>query len=421
MTALLKLTFVFGGIILLLSRKCDLGLALLLASAAVGLLFDHPPLEIARDALLASVDPLTLLLAGAVVLIILLGELLRQTGSIKGLVDALQALIPSQRIVIAALPALIGLLPMVGGAMFSAPMVEEIGAQWQGKGNGCSLSSERKTFINYWFRHFWEPISPLYPSMLLGATLLNVEPFQLAGIIWPLAVAAIAGGLLFGLTGLPQRREHHPRPKSHTHSRRILLRSIWPIGTVILLSLILPATLPLDERTALILSLLITISLTVILKKIPIRDLGTILRHHIPWATLGVIFGALIFRRVLENSGAVNGVANDLIQLHIPLPLIAFGAPFIAGLLTGLMSAAFSIGFPVILPLIAANGDTLSPGWAAWMMAGGFVGGMLSPVHLCLALTRVYFKAEWGPLYRLLVPPSLLVMATGAILLWLSS
>jgi hypothetical protein len=62
-TALLKLTFVFAGIVLLLSRKWNLGLVLLLASVAVGLLFAYPLPEIVRDVLLTSVDLLTLRLA----------------------------------------------------------------------------------------------------------------------------------------------------------------------------------------------------------------------------------------------------------------------------------------------------------------------------------------------------------------------
>ena len=76
-------------------------------------------------------------LALAVVLIMTLSELLRQTGGLKGMVESLQALIPNGRFVIAALPALVGLLPMIGGAMFSAPMVEE-------SSRGLDLSRERK-------------------------------------------------------------------------------------------------------------------------------------------------------------------------------------------------------------------------------------------------------------------------------------
>jgi hypothetical protein len=123
---------------------------------------------------------------------------------------------------------------------------------------------------------------------------------------------------------------------------------------------------------------------------------------------------------VLENSGAVLAVSDALTSLHIPLAVVAFGVPFVAGLLTGLMAAGFSIGFPVILPLVVADGGTIAPAWAAWLLAGGLLGTMFSPVHLCLALTRVYFKAEWGPIYRRIAPSALLVAATAATMLLLA-
>jgi len=408
-TALLKLTLVFAGIVLLLSRKWNLGLVLLLASIVVGLLFAHPLPEIGRDVLLATVDPLTLRLALAVVLIMTLGELLRQTAGLKGMVEALQALIPNGRIVIAALPALVGLLPMVGGAMFSAPMVDEVGDR-------LGVDQGRKTFINYWFRHIWEPVSPLYPSMMLAAELLGLTTTQLAGSTWPLTLAAVVGGLLFGLLGLPRRGADSPSSTSHIQSLWILATSIWPIALVIILSLILPV----DERFTLVISLLVTIALMVAVKRFPLRDLGTVLCQRIPWKSVVVIFGALIFRRVLDNSSAMLATSDALTNLHIPLVAVAFGVPFVAGLLTGLIAAAFSISFPVILPLVVVDGGAIAPEWVAWLVAGGVIGAMFSPVHLCLALTRVYFKAGWGPIYRLLVPSALLVTATAAGMLLLS-
>jgi integral membrane protein (TIGR00529 family) len=406
---LLKLAFIFAGIVLLLSRKLNLGLVLLLASVAVGLLFAYPFPEIVRDVLLTSVDLLTLRLALAVVMIITLGELLRQTAGLSGLVEALQALIPNGRIVIAALPALVGFLPMVGGAMFSAPMVDEVGDR-------LGINGERKTFVNYWFRHIWEPVLPIYPAMLLAAALLGLTTTQLAGATWPLVAAAVTGGLLFGLWGLPRHGDNDPPPIPYRQSLRTLASSVWPIALVIVMSL----TLPVDERLTLILSLVVTIGLMLVVKRIPLRDLGTILRERIPWKTVVVIFGALIFRCVLENSGAVLAVSDALTELRLPLSLVAFGVPFIAGLLTGLVVAGFSIGFPVILPLVVADSGAVPPEWAAWLMAGGFLGAMLSPVHLCLALTRVYFKAEWGPIYRRIAPAALLVAATAGGIVLLS-
>ena len=409
MTALLKLTLVFAGIVVLLSRKWNLGLVLLLASVAVGLLFAYPLPEIMRDVLLTTVDPLTLRLALAVVLIMTLSELLRQTAGLSGMVESLQALIPDGRIVIAALPALVGLLPMLGGAMFSAPMVDEVGDR-------LGVDGERKTFVNYWFRHIWEYVFPVYPSMMLAAVLLNLTTAQLAGATWPLTVTAVVSGLLFGLLGLPRRSTDDPPPASRAQSLRTLATSVWPVALVILLSLVLPV----DERFRLVLGVLVTIALMMVVKHLPLRDLGTVLCERIPWKTVVVIFGALIFRRVLDTSGAVLATSDGLTDLRIPLAVIAFAVPFIAGLLTGVSSAAFSIGFPVVLPLVVVDGETIAPEWVAWLMAGGFLGVMFSPVHLCLALTRVYFKAEWGPIYGRIVPSALLVAVTAAGILLLA-
>jgi hypothetical protein len=181
--------------------------------------------------------------------------------------------------------------------------------------------------------------------------------------------------------------------------------------------IILSLTLPLDERVTLVLSLVATIVLMMAVNRISLGTLGHILRERIPWETIVVVFGALIFRRVLDSSGAVNAVSEALTRSGVPVVAVAFLVPFIAGLLTGLSIGAFSIGFPVILPLVAAEGAAIAPGWAAWLMAGGFLGVMCSPLHLCLSLTRVYFGAEWGPVYRRIIPSSLGVAVIATVLL----
>jgi hypothetical protein len=42
--------------------------------------------------------------------------------------------------------------------------------------------------------------------------------------------------------------------------------------------------------------------------------------------------------------------------------------------------------------------------------AAGFLGVLFSPVHLCLVLTKDYFGADLGLVYRLLSRPALLVL-----------
>ncbi|MCJ7551851.1 MAG: DUF401 family protein [Anaerolineae bacterium] len=404
MIGLLKLALVFAGIVVLLRRRGDLGLLLFAASIAVGLLFGYPLPDIGGDILSAVIDPLTLRLAVVVVFILILGELLRHTASLTGMVESLRELIPSGRAVMAVLPATIGLLPMVGGAMLSAPMVEEVGRQ-------MNADSEQKTFVNYWFRHMWEPMFPVYPSAMLAATFCGLTSVQLAGATWVVTASAMLGGLLFGLLRIRQESEDSQPPDIRwSDSLKQFIHSIWPVALLVILAM----ALPLDDEIRLVIALLITIPLMIAVKRLHVRVLWPIVRHRIAWKTILVIFGALSFRLVLENCGAVATVSEELTRLNVPLPLVAFAVPFIGGLFTGLMAAAYSIGFPIVIPLIVSQGGAVAPAWAAWLLAGGFLGVMLSPMHLCLSLTREYFKANWGPLYRLLLPSGLLTLAAVA-------
>ena len=285
--------------------------------------------------------------------------------------------------------------------MFSAPMVGHIGERLR-------ASPARKTFVNYWFRHVWEYVFPLYPSFLLGATLLGLSDREAVTILWPLALASAVGGVLFGLLGLK------PPPPSEGDSPaysslRQLGSSVWPIALVLALAI--------GVGLDLVISLLVTIALLAWVNRIGVRQFWEIMRHRIRWSTVILILGAMIFRRVLEETGAVTAASQVLTAMHVP-PLVAiFAVPFGSGLMTGMGTAAYAIGFPIILPL--ASHSPIGPGMVAWVWAGGFLGVMMSPLHLCLALTRVYFQADWPAAYRRILPASLLTAAVALALLLL--
>jgi integral membrane protein (TIGR00529 family) len=398
---LLKLVGVLALIVLLLRLKWNLGLVLLLASAATGLLFGRAPADLGLDALGAALDLLTLRLVAIVLLIMFFGEILRGTLRLEGLIRSLGDLFVDRRWLLPLMPMLIGLLPMVGGAMFSAPMVEEAS-------QGLDLGRERRTFVNYWFRHTLESVFPLYPSLVLAASLMGVSPRTLTVTQWPLFVAAVAGGILFGLLGIRRVRSATGNRPSQRDTWLLLLKSIWPIGLVLGLTLVLGVDL--------IVSLLLTIAVLIAVHRLGPRQLLAFVRK-MPLDSVPVLFGAMIFRRVLETSHAVEVASEALAGLGIPLAVTVFSVPMLAGLLTGLAVAAFAIGFPLVFPLCGP--DLVGSGYGLLAYAGGFVGLMLSPVHLCLALTRVYFKAEWGGVYRRLLPAALVMAATAAVVVLL--
>lgn len=398
MLDLVRLLSVLTLILFLLARRWNLGGVLLLASLLLGVLFPQPLPDFAMDLGSALVAPLTLRLAGVVVLIMMLGYLLRETAGLDQLAQGLEGLVADPRVVLALWPSFIGLLPMVGGAMFSAPLVNQMGER-------LGIDPERRTFVNYWFRHAWEYVFPLYPSFLLGAALLGISEREATAALWPLFVASLFGGVLFGLMGI--RREGGGRRDSVWSSVGALVRGGWPVGLALVLALVI--------QVDLLIALLATIVLVVRVYRVPLGALRDGLLRGIPWGTVAVVFGAMVFRQALESTHAIDTFSAALSQLQVPTVLVLFAVPFVAGFLTGLGAGAFSIGFPVILPFLSHSPP--AAGEVAWVWAGGFLGVMLSPMHLCLALTHDYFGARWGGVYSRLVPAVLLVVCTAAALL----
>jgi integral membrane protein (TIGR00529 family) len=397
MLDLLKLAGILALIILLLRLKWNLGLVLLLASVLTGLIYGRALDELALDTLSAAVDALTLRLVAIVLLITFLGGILRSTLQLEGLIRAMGDLFVDRRWLLPLMPTIIGLLPMVGGAMFSAPMVEEAS-------QGLDVSPERRTFVNYWFRHPWESIFPLYPSLILAAGLMGVSPQELTITQWPIFVASVVGGVLFGLVGIKRGNTQDGSRPGYQQTLALLLKSIWPIVLVLALSVLFDVDL--------ILSLVVTIVVLIAVQRQGPRQLWAVVKD-MPLGTVPIILGAMIFRRVLETSQAIEVASEALASMGIPLAIVVFSVPLLSGILTGLAVAAFAIGFPIVFPLCGP--DLMASGYGLLAYAGGFVGLMLSPVHLCLALTRVYFKAGWGGVYQRLLPAAALVAISAVV------
>lgn len=399
MVDLLKLLLIFALTVFLLFKKWDLGLILLLNAGLATALFAYPlrflPLSVWRG--VSAKD--TLDLALAVFLVLLLAELLRHTRSTETMVTSLQELVPDSRLLVALLPMLIGLMPMLGGAMFSAPMVNEIGTSMH-------LTADRKTFINYWFRHTMEYVFPLYSSLLMISALVGISVNHFISISWPLTVVAIAGGALWGLVGI-QRQTHTSNGKPKGRVWRELLASTWPLLLVVLTVAFF--------KMPMIPTLLAIIGLVLLIHRVGPRQWRDVLKRSLPLPTFSAIFGVMIFKRVLEDAGAIQTIPQTLSALGLPALLVAFVIPMVIGMLTGLATAASALSVPLVLPLLTAAGlDAATAG--VWLFVGGFSGVMLSPMHLCLALTRPYFNANWGGLYKAIVPSVAMVIAAAVVI-----
>jgi len=131
------------------------------------------------------------------------------------------------------------------------------------------------------------------------------------------------------------------------------------------------------------------------------------IRHGFTPDVIVIVFGTMLFKFTMENSGAVAHLSQYFTEKGIPLLPVLFILPFISGLLTGITVGFVGGTFPLILSL--AGGAHLNQ--ITFAFASGFVGVLLSPVHLCFVLTREYFKADIAGIYRKTIPGCAIIMA----------
>ena len=408
--AVVRIFFVFGLVLAAIRFGWSLGSAFLGGAFVLGLVFALPPGAIAVAALRALADLKTLSLTVVVSLILVLSQSLEASGQMARLLDRFKGLVARQRLNIVLFPALIGLLPMPGGAIFSAPMVRNIGAE-------ARLGGAQMSFINYWFRHLWEYWWPLYPGVLLATNLAAIDLWTFVGALFPMTLVAAAAGYLPLRRMMPAGRlGPGGRPVGGARVG-LFFRELTPVLIAIipgiLLGSLLEAVLPgpaaaVSKELGLIAALCTAIGWVWRTNRMPgVQRRRIVLRREM-LAMVYMVAAILVFKGVLLDSHAVDAVSDELMRWQIPLVAIAVTLPLIVGLVAGITIAFVGSAFPIIISLVAAydaGGQTLA--YLILAMTGGFVGVLLSPLHLCLVLSNQYFKADPVSVYRHLWMPCL--------------
>jgi hypothetical protein len=388
MIVLLKIAAIILALLVLIRLKWDLGLVLALDTALTAVLFGMPVGEFLRESGRALVDAETFNLIGILVLVLYLGRILQTGGHFKRMVEALKPLVRDSRLILAIPSAFIGLLPMMAGAMMGAPIVEEAARKWD-------LSPAWKTFLNYWFRHIWEYSWPLYVNLILAASIVGVPIVRVCLVQFPFTVLAAATGLVVLFRHVPYERNEigDARPRVRDYVK--VVTSIWPIFLTIVL--IFAVRLPMLAALA------VSCLLSQVLTRMPLAERWSVIRQSLSLRIVLLTAAVMVFKGILETSGALAAVGSAVSPTGISGIVLLFAAPFTVGLLTGVNQAFAAIAFPLLVPIIGQGHPDLVLFLFAYV--SGFVGILLSPAHLCLALTADYFHADLKDVYRLLVGP----------------
>jgi hypothetical protein len=292
------------------------------------------------------------------------------------------------------LPALIGMLPMPGGALFSAPMVETASSE-------IGIKPEQKLAINYWFRHVLEFSWPLYPGFILALSIFGLETWRLMVFQIPVTVGAIIAGLLFVLPAIPV--SHLGNGRVSPSGLRDFARDIFPIAMVVGLMFLLQGCaeamgrlsarpVPAPQHLSMAIALAAGIAYLVRSNSLSRADVKSALLNSGVVSIVLMVFAIMAFKGVLGESRTIDQVRTELQAFQIPEILVIALLPLVAGFVTGIAVAFVGSSFPLVATLLPP-GDAVLP-YVILAYGFGFIGMMLSPVHLCFLVTQEYYHAN---------------------------
>ncbi len=160
----LKIASIVVALIVLLRFKVDLALTIFLLSLYTVILFQVNLTTAWFAAAQEMVSSNTIQLFIITTMVLYIETVQKSRHMFDKLISSLNSMMRDTRIVGIVSPAIIGFLPLLGGALISAPLVDV-------STKNLNLKPEFKTFINYWFRHIWEYVWPIYASLVLFQTL----------------------------------------------------------------------------------------------------------------------------------------------------------------------------------------------------------------------------------------------------------
>ena len=378
---LLWVGFSLAIVLLLVVSRRDLALGMGIATVVLAI-FTHSFGSFGTALWETISDPSVLLLALVVGTIPLIGGVMEASGEMDRLVANLRIGI---RPFLALGPGLLGMLPMPGGALLSAPLIE------RGAGHA---PADIKAAANVWFRHVLLLVYPLGPALIASAKIAELEVYSAIPYLIPAFLLTLGLGYVFLL-----RRVSGKLTQTGSFSLIGLMVPLLIILIAPILDLVLKRTaaLPYTEIGT-VAGVLVSLFMSTIIGKIRLPQFGLIVLKARPWKYVFIIVAMFAFLNVFTTSG----VPERIGAMSLPPVLLCIVIGALLGLITGRIQAPMSIVVPIY---VTTYGAMSAPVFAVTYFAI-FLGYILTPIHPCISVSLEYFKTSLGEFIRRLAVPT---------------
>ena len=328
---------------------------------------------------------------------------LRKSGSLHGMVVTLRNIFSSNKVTLAFMPAFLGLLPSLGGARFSAPIVQEAS-------EGIAVDDEQKSAVNLWFRHIFEFSNPLMPGVILACGIANVSIGDLIDQVGWVTILCFVLGWIFLI--VPLKITDPEKATNTQHDRTIDWKSlILAFGPIVTSFLLIVAF---DVQAALAMGLVVVAFIPLYFWfKRPI-SVKSVFTESLDKKLFFNVVCILYFIQLLTVIGTLDEIVNVFNNSALPQAVIIACLSFIFGVMTGMGQGYIAIVMPIVA--LMAPGNIVLVGIA---MVYGMAGQMVTPTHLCILVTVEYFKSRlWKTIGKCGVLSLLMILIFSAWTYW---
>ena len=381
---LIWIGFVLSIVALLYISRRSLWLAMT-AAAVVLALFTLPTSEMVAALTRTFADPSVLLITFVVGIIPLIGGALEESGEMDRLVANMRM---GKRPFFAVSPALLGMLPMPGGALLSAPLIER---------GGKDVPADVKTAANVWFRHAFLLVYPLGSSLIASAKIASIGLYQAILYLFPAFLLTVFIGYFILLRHVEGRMDYE--------GEFSLSGLLVPLGIILsapVIDIAMKSTLHLQyPEIGTAVGVSVSLLLAMVIGGIGGKQLPAIVAKMRPWKYAFIILAMFLFLNVFTLSGSPEILAS--LDLSPVLLCIVIG--FVLGMITGRIQAPIAIVIPIF---VTAHGAISLPAFAVTYFAI-YLGYVISPVHPCVSVSIEYFSVSMSAFLRRMALPVAIV------------
>jgi len=377
------------ALLMLIARK-SLWVALAFSALVLGLV-SIPFSELSVIVSDTLFDPSIVLLAISVGLIAVIGGALEMTGLIDDLMSNTSL---KRRPALLLIPAMLGMLPIPGGALLSAPVVQR---------GGGNADADVKASINVWSRHIAVLFYPL-GSLLATTKMAGLDLYEILLYMVPGLVLSIVLTWIFLLRKVENGRI--------SEGKRIRRKAVIPVLLILSapavhasMMYLFPSVM---EEVFLLLGVSLSLALILIVKRKGPLYLMPVTRRMKAWNFVLIILAMFIFLGIFNGSDAPDAIS----ALPLSRPLLVVFAGGLLGVATGRVNVPVSIMLPILSTgaLPDMNNVTFTI-----LFFSIFIGFLISPVHPCVSVSLEYFKTDYVSVLKRTILPAAIAWAASLV------